>query len=356
MEKYGTDALRFTFAQLAVQGRDLLLSEERLAASRAFANKIWNAARFVLMNLDGAAQPLAPVEAANLSLAERWILGRLDETVRAVTTAIDAYEFNTAALAVYQFIWHEFCDWYIELSKEPLKAGGARRNAARYVLVRCFDRMLRLLHPFMPFVSEEVWQAIRPYIDESGLAPHLAIASFPQPESEPPLRAEEALAMRHCIAATEAINSLRSLLGCHPGEKVKAVIRPTVAADGAKASAAEFETWRRYCETMSKAEGLELLAPGASAPPGMVTYVLEWCEVLVKAPEKFDFEKARGVLRKKLDEVNTHYEQHVRRLKNPDFIAKAAPEMKEQIEQRAAELSGQRKLLEEQLRVLQGVG
>jgi valyl-tRNA synthetase len=355
MDAYGTDALRFTFAQLAVQGRDIILSDDRLGASRAFGNKIWNAARFLMMNLDGAAQPLTPVETARLGLADRWILSQLDDAVRAVTKAIDAYEFNTAALAVYQFIWHEFCDWYIELSKEPLKAGGAERDAARYVLVRCFDQMLRLLHPFMPFLSEELWQVIRPYLSEPGLAPHLAIAKFPVPEEKAILSADEALAMRHCIEATDAINSLRSLLGSHPGEKVTALIKPAGRPEGAAAFSAEFATWRRYSEVMGKAESLEIASPGAGTS-AMVTYVLEWCEVSVRAPGNFDFDKARSVLKKKLDEVSAHLDQHLKRLNNPDFVAKASPEMQEQIQQRAAELSTQRKRLEDQLRLLKTAG
>ena len=355
MDAYGTDALRFTFAQLAVQGRDIILSDDRLAASRAFGNKIWNAARFLMMNLDGAAQPLVLVETARLGLADRWILSQLDDAVHAVTKAIDAYEFNTAALAVYQFIWHEFCDWYIELSKEPLKADGAERDAARYVLVRCFDQMLRLLHPFMPFLSEELWQVIRPYLSEPGLAPHLAIAKFPVPEEKAILSADESLAMRHCIEATDAINSLRSLLGSHPGEKVTALIKPTGRPESAAAFSAEFATWRRYCEVMGKTESLEIASPGAGTS-AMVTYVLEWCEVSVRAPENFDFDKARSVLKKKLDEVTAHLDQHLKRLNNPDFVAKASPEMQEQIQQRAAELSTQRKRLEDQLRLLKTAG
>src|SRR3990172_9299635 len=224
MEDYGTDAVRFTLAQLAVQGRDLILAEPRLAASKAFANKICNAARFVMMNLSGAPEPLPAVEVSTLDLGERWILSRLDDTFRDVTSAIDDYEFNVAALKLYQFIWHEFCDWYIELAKEPLKACGERQAAARYVLVRGLDQLLRLLHAFMPFISEEIWQTIRPYIDERDLAPHLAIAKFPQAGNEK-LCAEENLAMSHCIQATEAINSLRSLLGFHPGQRVNVLIK-----------------------------------------------------------------------------------------------------------------------------------
>src|SRR5208337_1745095 len=110
-----------------------------------------------LMNLEGASQPLPKVEIAKLGLAERWILSRLDATIREVSGSIDVFEFNVAAMKLYDFIWHEFCDWYIELSKEPLKAGGERQAGARWVLINVFDKMLRLLHPFMPFVSEEIW-------------------------------------------------------------------------------------------------------------------------------------------------------------------------------------------------------
>jgi len=365
MEDYGTDAVRFTLAQLAVQGRDLILADDRLAASKAFANKIWNAARFVMMNLKDAPQPIPSVKAERLGLAERWILDRLNHAVKGVTEAIDAYQFNVAALAIYQFIWHEFCDWYIELSKEPLKAGGESQAAARYVLVRCFDQLLRLLHPFMPFISEEIWQTIRPYIDERNLPAHVAIAKFPQADADL-LSNEERVAMDHCIAATEAINSLRSLLGFHPGQQSTVFVRPLssggAGGDGSSGGmstdnfAAELAAWKPYAMTRTKAESLEILANGAQRPAGMVTTVLEWAEISVKAAEGFDFEKARNALRKKLAEISAHHEQHLRRLSNPDFQAKAADEMKLQIEQRAEELGGQRKLLEAQLQLLGGAG
>src|ERR1700675_3309806 len=267
MEKYGTDAVRFTLAQLAVQGRDLILSDDRLAASRAFANKIWNAARFVMMNLDGAATPIAKVEIAKLGLAERWILSRLDDAIREGTRAIDAYEFNLAAKKLYQFIWHEFCDWYIELSKEPLKAGGERQAGARWVLGNVFDKMLRLLHPFMPFVSEEIWQVIRSYLDEATLAAHLPMAKYPEASATNPRSGGEEIAMNHCIEATEAINSLRSLLGWHPGQRVTAVVK---AVD-----TKELETWRPYAMTLAKLDALNVDASGDRA----VFSHLGWADV-----------------------------------------------------------------------------
>ncbi|MGH7865506.1 MAG: valine--tRNA ligase, partial [Candidatus Binataceae bacterium] len=352
VDQYGADALRLTLAQLAVQGRDVILSHERLTASRAFGNKVWNAARFVLMNLQDAPTPIPPVAPTDLSLAERWILSRLDNAIRDVSAAIDSYEFNVASMAVYQFIWHEFCDWFIELSKEPLKAGGERQAAARTVLVQSFDKLLRLLHPFMPFVSEELWQALRPYIGEQGLTEHLAVAKFPTPAEHSPMSQDEARAMHRCIEVADAINSLRALLGYHPGQRVAAFVRATAAGDGARAEAGfarEFNQWQQYAATMAKASPIDALAPGAAQPRGVVTSVLEWGEVSVSAPAGFDFARARDLVKKKLAEVQGHHAQQLRRLENPDFQAKAGPDIKDQVERRAGELESQRKQLAAQL-------
>jgi len=348
MERFGTDAVRFTLAQLSVQGRDLILSDDRLAASRAFANKIWNAARFVLMNLEGAPQPLAPVVTAQLGLAERWILSRLDKAIREVSKAIDEYRFNDAALIVYQFVWHEFCDWYIELSKEPLKAGGERQAAARYVLVTCFDRMLRILHPFMPFISEELWQAIRPYLSDTSLTEHLAVAKWPAAAEADWIAEVEALAMDRCIATTEAINSLRSLAGHHPGQRVTAVIRPRVELDHDG-----LDDWRNYAITLGKVAELKILAASDGRPTGTVFAPMAWAEIGVVTPEGFDFEKARGLIRKKLDEVETHLKRNQERFENPGFRAKADAETIAEIEQKIEELKVQKKTLEAQLEQLQ---
>jgi valyl-tRNA synthetase len=344
MEQYGADAVRFTLAQLAAQGRDVILSHDRFAAARAFANKIWNAARFVKMNLDGAAEPLPRVEVAALGLAERWILSRLDSTIREVTRAIDAYEFNLAAMRLYQFIWHEFCDWYIELSKEPLKSGGERQAVARWVLINVFDKMLRLLHPFMPFVSEEIWQVIRVYLDEPNLPAHLPIAKYPEASATNPLSAAEETAMNHCIEATEAINSLRSLLGWHPGQRVNAVINPGGATD-----ANELESWRPYAMTLAK---LETLRFGSAAVNRAVFSHLNWADVGVEAPEGYDFEVARQKLQKQLDEVGKHAAHHEARLNDSRFMSKADPETRVEVAQRFEGLQVQQKLLSAQLRQL----
>jgi valyl-tRNA synthetase len=308
------------------------------------------------MNLDGAPQPIRPVETAELSLADRWILARLDEAIREVGSAIDRYEFNAAALRIYNFIWHEYCDWYLELAKQPLRDSGVRQAAARYVAVRCLDGLLRALHPFMPFITEDIWQALRGYVDEPALAPHLAIARYPEPGPSTALNEKESAAMLHCIAVTEAINSLRSLLGYHPRQRVEARVR-LLGADGSEdavaAFRAEFEQWKPYAATLARTASLGLAGPSEGPPRGMVTALLGWCEVSVMAPEGFDFERARAAIRKKLGEVAVHHEQHQARLRNPDFLAKAAPEMREQIEQRAQGLAIQKQQLSEQLDLLE---
>ncbi len=160
---FGTDALRFTFAALASTGRDINFDLGRIQGYRNFCNKIWNAARYVFMNLEGA--DLAGER--RYTLADRWIRTRLDETVETVRAALDGYRFDHAASALYDFIWHDYCDWYLELSKPALAgdADAAEKRATRATLVEVLDVALRLLHPIMPYLTEEIWQRVRPYLD-----------------------------------------------------------------------------------------------------------------------------------------------------------------------------------------------
>jgi valyl-tRNA synthetase len=341
MEKYGTDAVRFTLAQLSIQGRDLILSDDRLAASRAFANKIWNAARFILMNLDGAPQPLPAIAIEKLTLVERWILSRLDTAIKKVTEEIGRYEFNNAALTVYRFIWHEFCDWYIELAKKPLKEGGDPQAAARYVLVTVFDRLLRILHPFMPFISEELWQAIRPYSSEAQTTEHLAVASWPVASSQSPLSDREAEEMARGIEATEALNRLRSLVGSPPGQKVQASI---LRENGITID----DTWVACAMSLAKVmvEMKDYITPPA------ISSALGWATIAIYPPDDFDFAKARASVRKRLDETRGHLRRHKERYENPGFRAKADPETVAEIADKIEELTLQTKMLEAQLEQL----
>jgi len=350
MDTYGTDALRFTLAQLAIQGRDVILSPERLAASRAFANKIWNAARFTMMNLADAPQPLPKVEASQMSLADRWILDRLNDAIREVTTAIDRYEFNVAAMKVYDFIWHEFCDWYIELSKDALKAGGARQAAARYVIIHGFDQMLRLLHPFMPFVSEEIWQVIRPYIADADLAPNLPIAKFPKPSNVAFLSEFEKTAIAHFISTTQAFNSLRSFLSHHPGDRVDGIVRVNRALAPFESY---FEQWRSYAKTLARLSSLKWELWSEERPEGMVFSPVPFIgEIGIVPPEGFDLEKARTALKKKLEEVSKHLERKLQLSRNPEYDQKATEETKRDNLDEVVRLESERNFLRHQIAAL----
>jgi valyl-tRNA synthetase len=168
IDQYGTDAMRFTLAAMAIPGMDLALSEERMAGYRAFANKIWNAFRFVMLNFDGNKKEINEDE---LTIADRWIRSRLTNVIDELNNALEQYKFYEAADRIYHFVWHEFCDWYLELVKPNLKEGSRTSQA---VLVDVLDQILRLLHPFMPYLTEEIWQ----HLPESGRS--LLEASFPQ--------------------------------------------------------------------------------------------------------------------------------------------------------------------------------
>jgi valyl-tRNA synthetase len=173
MEKYGTDALRFTLAAMASPGRDIKLSEERIEGYRNFANKLWNAARFVLMNLEG---PRTEAPLADRPITDRWIMSRLHRCIREVNRSLEEYRFDEAANCIYHFIWHEYCDWYIEFTKPTLADQNSHLAAVmRTTLVESFETLLRLLHPFMPFITEEIWQTI-PHAGAS-----IMISEYPTP-------------------------------------------------------------------------------------------------------------------------------------------------------------------------------
>src|SRR5690606_37144955 len=186
---YGTDALRFTFCSLASTGRDIKFDMGRVEGFRNFCNKIWNAARYVLMNTEGQDCGVnnEPVE---LTLADRWIISRLQTAEQEVSRQLDQFRFDLAAQALYEFIWNEYCDWYLELSKPVLwdeSAPVERQRGTRRTLVRVLEAALRLAHPFMPFITEEIWQRVAPLAGTARGAPDKSSETImlqPYPEAQ----------------------------------------------------------------------------------------------------------------------------------------------------------------------------
>ena len=234
-EQHGADALRFTLAALTAQGRDIKLAKERIEGYRAFANKLWNASRFALMNLSGYA--LRPgerdeVDAGTLELspADRWILARLQRAVNETVEALEAFRFNDAATTLYGFVWHELCDWYIELSKEallgetpgvPVAPDRPGRRAAQAVLVRCLSTAYRLLHPFMPFITEELWHVLRAEVRADAWADSVFAAPYPQKGS-----VDEAAerSFGPVIGIVDAIRNVRGEMNVPPKAEPRVVI------------------------------------------------------------------------------------------------------------------------------------
>lgn len=232
IEKYGADAFRFSLAAFAAQGRDIKFSEERVEGYRFFVNKLWNATRFIAMNLKTVTgdelrvigedkDSLLAARHPSLALASRWILSRLAATAREMNDALEEYRFNDAASSIYRFIWHEFCDWYIEMSKHAIYSGSEDKSETLSSLLFVLDNSLRLLHPFMPFVTEEIWQNISEYLPRTGNS--IVMSEFPK---ELPVDHEAEERMSLIMDAVTGIRNIRGEMNISPAAELDVMIKP----------------------------------------------------------------------------------------------------------------------------------
>jgi valyl-tRNA synthetase len=338
MDQYGTDALRFTLAALAAQGRDIRLSTERIEGYRNFANKLWNAARFVLSNLDGYRPALA--RKAPPTLAERWIKSRLARTVVAVRRALAAYRFNDAAGAVYQFLWHEYCDWYLEWSKLVLYRGDdpAARARTQATLVEVLETTLRLLHPFMPFITEEVWQRLP---KGRRAAASIMIARYPRAGRRAIDAAAEA-EMAVLMAVVTAVRNVRSEMQIPPSRALVVILRP---AD--QRQAAILEAGRTALAALARAE--VTVDAGASRPPQSALAVAEGCEVYVPLEGVVDLSAERRRLARELARAEEELARLEAKLARAEFRERAPAEVVAREETRGAEQQALRATLRDAL-------
>ncbi len=328
MERFGTDALRFTLAALAAQGRDIRLSEERIEGYRNFANKLWNAARFVLTNLDGyaptRAQEVAP------SLPDRWIRSRLARTITAVKRGLRAYRFNDAAGALYQFLWHEFCDWYVECSKLALHQSDDLRARAltQKTLVETVEVTLRLLHPFMPFITEEIWQRL----PKGKRSPEsIMIADFPRaPRRALDLAAE--VEMERLMALVGAIRNIRGEMGIPPLRPLRVLVRPSD-----RTQAAVLQASQPLVEALARVE--LSVDPKATRPPASALALFSGIECYVLLEGVVDFEAEARRLEKELRKVEAALQFVEAKLSRDDFRSKAPAEVVERETERRDDLT-----------------
>lgn len=318
MDRFGTDAFRFTLAALAAQGRDVRLSDDRIQGYRNFVNKLWNASRFTLMNLDGydLADTDKPItDESGLSLADAWILSRIGTIVGQVETHLNEYHFDRAAGDLYQFVWHEFCDWYLELIK-PVLYGDDQdaRRRTQAVLAHVLSVILRLLHPIMPFVTEEIWQKL------PGAGGWIITARFPSPDSgRPDPKAEQGMELLQGVIT--AVRNIRGEMNVPPSQQVEIIM---MAEDAGQRRSIEEQS--RYVLTLARGKSLQVKPP-EKKPKGAAAAVFGQVEVFINLKGLIDFDEEARRLQKEMDKLDKEIIRSNKKLSNEDFLSKAPAEI-----------------------------
>jgi valyl-tRNA synthetase len=352
LDKYGTDALRYALVREVVgAGQDIRLAYDRktgesasVEAARNFANKIWNASRFVLMNLEGQtpAQLGSPAPEA-LELADRWILSRLHSTATQVIEELEAYGLGEGARLLYSLIWDDFCDWYIELAKPRLRGEDlASKRTAQQVLATVLETILRLLHPWMPHVTEEVWQLLT----QANQTTSISVQPYPTPDPSwvnPQLEREFGL-------VTQVITSLRNLraeAGLKPHQTITALLVTEDPEEQRILTAAQ-----AYIRELAKVESLEIAGSLATEPKQVAAAVVGTVQVLVPLAGLVDVEALRAKLQKDLAKLEKEAQGIRTRLENPNFLSRANSDVVQASRKQLAELEAQRQLLQARLEKL----
>jgi len=313
IDKYGTDAFRFTLAAFSAQGRDVRMSEERIEGYKFFVNKIWNAARFSLMNLEDFPNAAAAIPREEKSLKDRWILSRLQRATGEVIRSLDEYRFNDAAAAVYSFFWHEFCDWYLELVKPKLygKETPDGRLAAQQTLKEVLQGGLKLLHPFMPFVTEEIWQKLT----NGGTS--IMVSPFPSAdESLMDERAEQEMGL--IMDVITSIRNIRGEMGIAPSKKLRVVVSAPQETEKTVVVAAQSDIINLAGLTELSIEG------DMEEPKGVATGVVGSMRIFVLLEGLINIAEEKARLEKEMAKLEKDLALVSRKLANRDFLEKAA--------------------------------
>jgi valyl-tRNA synthetase len=326
---FGTDALRFTFASLATQGRDIKFDLGRVEGYRNFCNKLWNAARYVLMNTEG--KDCGVTGELELNAADRWIVSRLNETAAEVENAFKDYRFDLAAQAIYSFTWNEYCDWYLELSKVVLtdpNAGPEAQRGTRHTLVNVLETLLRLLHPIMPFITEEIWQRVAALAGRDGET--IMLQPYPAVDRA---RIDTAATdeLRWLMGVISAVRTIRAERDFPPAKPL-----PVLLADG---SAREQEWMRRnehYLKLLARMESLTWLESGHPAPESAMELVGQM-KVLIPLGALINKQEELARLRKEIEKFEKELVKARGKLANADFVARAPASVVEQEKQRVSE-------------------
>ncbi len=332
IDQYGTDALRFTLVNGNSPGNDMRYSNEKVEASRNFANKLWNASRFILMNLDGSEQPAHLPNAEDLATEDKWILSKFNTLAKEINSNIDSFELGTAIAKLYEFVWDQFCDWYIEVAKIRLQEGGAAAETAKAVLIYVIDGILKLLHPFMPFITEEIWQAL-PHDGET-----IMLTAYPEYKEELDYSADEAEFSR-IMEAIRAIRNRRAEMNVPPKKKA-AVYVETAYED-------TFRAGIPYIQRLASASDVVI---GKDLPTeGAVNVVTPDAKIYIPMAELVDFAAEKERLQKEKDKTQKDLDFFLKKLSNPGFVNKAPAAVVEKDKASAEKLKEKIAKLEESI-------
>jgi valyl-tRNA synthetase len=344
MESYGTDALRFTFAALASPSRELRFDLGRVGGYRNFCNKLWNAARFVSMTLGDTKVEDGPVE---YSVADRWIRSRFGNMLEEVQHWIDDYRFDFAATELYQFTWYDFCDWYLELTKPVLQSdtvSAAVKRGTRRTLAEILEALQRALHPFMPFITEEIWQRAAPLAGHGGDT--VMLAPYPQPGEfsfDKKAQLEIDSEIEWIKSFIEGIRQIRSGMDIAPSKRLPVLLKNASAVDVTRV-----ERHRAYLERLAGLESITVLAPEAAAPQAATALVGE-LTLLVPMAGLIDAAAEAERLGKRLSKAREDLAKTQAKLGNENFVRNAPAQVVSVERERAAELERTATNLEAQL-------
>jgi len=349
IDQYGTDAFRFTLAAFAAQGRDIKLAEERISGYRNFCNKVWNAARFTLMNLEGFEADALVFEDLRLSESDEWILHRLNETARATNQALEEYRFNEAAMTLYQFTWSEFCDWYLELSKQELYGDDPiRRRTTQYVLWTVLEHLLRLLHPLMPFITEEIWQTL-PKGDRCSLRgsggdwqPSIMLAPYPQPREDWQFE-DAASRMEQVMEVISAIRTIRGEMEVPPSREITVIL--STGSQQAQDLACLFES---KIKSMARVGHLTI-GPNLPKPEDASVQPAGEFQVFVPLKGLVDVAEEEKRLLKEIAKLDKEIELFSKKLENPSFVDRAPADIVAKEKAKLADVTAKKAVLEESL-------
>ena len=334
IDKYGSDALRFTMTSLCTYGgQDIKMSEERFEYGRNFANKIWNASRFVLMNLDGVDN--SDIDFDKLTIADKWILDKLNSTAKEINENIETFRIGETAHVLYDFFWNSYCDWYVEIAKIQLQDAALKLNTQR-VLRYVLDMSLRMLHPIMPHITERVWQLI----PKNSEFPAIIVADFPV-YSEKLAFPKEAREMELVFETIKSLRNVRQSFNISTSLKMDIEIR---AAEDEKPV---FEAIESYIKRLARVENITYADVNAPVPQKTATAVVSASKIVLSLENLIDFNEEIKRQQKKLDKLTGEKKSLEGRINNPKFVANAPKELIQQTKERIAEIEIQESAINE---------